>query len=121
MKVQWTPGDYTSKLNAGLLSSSGPDVFESSVNIDQVKSGQVVALDDIIADTKSDYTEADIKSSTVDGKIYQVKMVDDMGVLYYRKSILDKAGVTAPDHHRRVDRSFQGTQHEGPEGPVHRQ
>jgi hypothetical protein len=45
---------------------------------------------------KSDYTEADIKSSTVDGKIYQIKMVDDMGVLYYRKSILDKAGVKPP-------------------------
>jgi multiple sugar transport system substrate-binding protein len=96
VKVQWTPGDYTSKLNAGLLSSSGPDVFESSVNIDQVKSGQVAPLDDIIADTKSDYTEADLKSSTVDGKIYQVKMVDDMGVLYYRKSILEKAGVQPP-------------------------
>ena len=96
VKVQWTPGDYTSKLNSGLLSSSGPDVFESGVNIDQVKSGQVVALDDIIADVKSDYPEADIKSSTVDGKIYQVKMVDDMGVLYYRKSILDKAGVKPP-------------------------
>ncbi len=96
VKVQWTPGDYTSKLNSGLLSSSGPDVFESSPNIDQVKSGQVVALDDIINDVKSDYTDADIKSSTVDGKIYQVKMVDDMGVLYYRKSVLDKAGVKPP-------------------------
>ena len=96
VKVQWTPGDYTSKLNSGLLSSSGPDVFESSPNIDQVKSGQVVALDDIIADVKDDYTEADIKSSTVDGKIYQIKMVDDMGVLYYRKSMLEKAGVKPP-------------------------
>lgn len=96
VNVQWTPGDYTSKLNAGLLSTSGPDVFESSLNIDQVKSGQVVPLDDIIADVKSDYTEADIKSSTVNGKIYQIKMVDDMGVLYYRKSVLDKAGVKPP-------------------------
>ncbi len=96
VKVQWTPGDYASKLNSGLLSSSGPDVFESSPNIDQVKSGQVVALDDIIADVKDDYTEADLKSSTVDGKIYQIKMVDDMGVLYYRKSVLDKAGVQPP-------------------------
>ena len=96
IKVQWTPGDYTSKLNSGLLSSSGPDVFESSPNIDQVKSGQVVALDDIMADVKDDYTEADIKSSTVDGKIYQIKMVDDMGVLYYRKSMLEKAGVKPP-------------------------
>jgi multiple sugar transport system substrate-binding protein len=96
IKVQWTPGDYTSKLNSGLLSSSGPDVFESSPNIDQVKSGQVVALDDIMADVKDDYTEADIKSSTVDGKIYQIKMVDDMGVLYYRKSMLEKAGIQPP-------------------------
>src|SRR6478672_12409948 len=119
VKVQWTPGDYTSKLNSGLLSSSGPDVFESGVNIDQVKSGQVIALDDIIADVKSDYTDADLKSSTVDGKIYQVKMVDDMGVLYYRKSILDKAGVQ-PDHHRRADRGVQGAQYQVPEGPVHR-
>src|SRR5690349_10481128 len=31
VNVQWTPGDYTSKLNAGLLSTSGPDVFESSL------------------------------------------------------------------------------------------
>jgi multiple sugar transport system substrate-binding protein len=96
VKVQWTPGDYTSKLNSGLLSKSGPDVFESSPNIDQVKSGQVVALDDIMADVKNDYTEADIKSSTVAGKIYQVKMVDDMGLLYYRKSVLDKAGIKPP-------------------------
>jgi len=96
VKVQWTPGDYTSKLNSGLLSSSGPDVFENAVNIDSVKSKQVVALDDIIADVKSDYTDADIKSNTVDGKIYGVKIVDDMGVLYYRKSILDKAGVKPP-------------------------
>lgn len=96
VKVQWTPGDYTSKLNSGLLSSSGPDVFESSVNIDQVKSKQVVALDDLIADVRDDYSEADLKSSTVDGKVYAIKMVDDMGVLYYRKSVLEKAGVQPP-------------------------
>lgn len=96
VNVQWTPGDYTSKLNSGLLSTSGPDVFESTPNIDQVRSGQIVPLDDIIADVKSDYTEADIKSSTVDGKIYMIKMVDDMGVLYYRKSVLAKAGIQPP-------------------------
>ncbi len=96
VKVQWTPGDYTSKLNSGLLSSSGPDVFESGIDIDAVKSKQVVALDDIMKDVKSDYTEADLKSTTVNGSIYGVKMVDDMGVLYYRKSVLDKAGVKPP-------------------------
>jgi multiple sugar transport system substrate-binding protein len=96
VKVQWTPGDYASKLSSGLLSSSGPDVYENGVDIDSVKSKQCVALDDIIADVKSDYTEADLKGSTVDGKVYGVKIVDDMGVLYYRKSVLDKAGVKPP-------------------------
>src|SRR5688500_15948686 len=31
--VQWTPGDYGAKLSSGLLSSKGPDVFESQLNI----------------------------------------------------------------------------------------
>jgi multiple sugar transport system substrate-binding protein len=96
VKVQWTPGDYTSKLNSGLLSSSGPDTFESGVNIDQVRSKQVVALDDLIADVKDDYTEADIKSNSVDDHVYGIKIVDDMGLLYYRKSLLEKAGIQPP-------------------------
>lgn len=96
VKVQWTPGDYESKLNSGLLSKAGPDTFESTPNIDAVKSKQIVPLDDIIADVKDDYTEADLKSTSVDGKVYGVKIVDDMGVLYYRKSVLDKAGVKPP-------------------------
>ena len=29
VEVQWTPGDYESKLSSGLLSGTGPDVFES--------------------------------------------------------------------------------------------
>ncbi|RKS80325.1 multiple sugar transport system substrate-binding protein [Motilibacter peucedani] len=94
VKVQWTPGDYTSKLASGLLSNNGPDVYESNVDVDSVKSGQCVALDDIV--NKADYTDADIKATSVDGKIYGVKIVDDMGLLYYRKSLLSKAGVQPP-------------------------
>lgn len=94
--VVWTPGDYGAKLNAGLLGGEGPDVFESSLNLDMVKSGQVVALDDIYGDAKSDFNEVGLKANTVDGKLYGVKMIDDMGMLYYRKSLLEKAGVTPP-------------------------
>jgi hypothetical protein len=78
-------------------------------------------IDDILADVKSDYTDADIKSSTVDGKIYQVKMVDDLGVLYYPQEQSGQGRCAAPDHHRRADRSLPGAQYEGPEGPVYRQ
>jgi multiple sugar transport system substrate-binding protein len=96
VQVQWTPGDYTAKLNSGLLSSAGPDVFESQVDIDKVKGGQLVPLDDILADVKSDFREADLKTCSVGGKVYAIKIVDDMGVLYYRKSVLDKAGIKPP-------------------------
>ena len=120
VKVQWTPGDYTSKLDSGLLSSTGPDVFESSSTSTRCKSEQVVPLDDIIADVKDDFTEADIKSQPVDGKIYGIRMIDDMGVLYYRKSVLDKAGVQPPTT---IDELIAASKARPRriEGPVHRQ
>ncbi|SDS76465.1 ABC transporter substrate-binding protein [Microlunatus soli] len=96
VKVQWTPGDYTSKVNSGLLSNNGPDSFEGTPNLQQVKADQIVPLDDILADVKSDYTEADIKSITVEGKMYGARIVDDCTLIYYRKSMLDKAGVKPP-------------------------
>ncbi|HEY9292942.1 MAG TPA: extracellular solute-binding protein [Microlunatus sp.] len=96
VKVQWTPGDYTSKVNSGLLSSSGPDSFEGTPNLQMVKANQIVPLDDILDEIKSDYTDADIKSVSVDGKMYGARIVDDCTLLYYRKSMLEKAGVKPP-------------------------
>lgn len=94
--VQWTPGDYTSKVNSGLLSKSGPDSFEGNPNLEMVKAGQLVPLDDILDPIKDDYTEADLKSITVEGKMYAARIVDDCTLIYYRKSMLDKAGVEPP-------------------------
>jgi multiple sugar transport system substrate-binding protein len=94
--VQWTPGDYGSKLSAALLSNKGPDVFESQLNIAMVKSGQVVALDDLIADVKDDFAEGDLATNTVDGKVYGIRMIVDPQVIYYRKSLLTKAGIEPP-------------------------
>lgn len=96
VKVQWTPGDYTSKVNSGLLSNNGPDSFEGTPNLQMVQAKQIVPLDDILADVKSDYTDADIKSITVDGKLYGARIVDDCTLIYYRKSVLDKKGVKPP-------------------------
>ncbi len=95
--VQWTPGDYASKLSSGLLSGKGPDVFESQLNIGMVKSNQVVPLDDIIADVKSDFSEGDLATNTIDGKVYGIRMIVDPQVIYYRKSMLDKAGIKPPE------------------------
>ncbi|TWD83918.1 multiple sugar transport system substrate-binding protein [Kribbella amoyensis] len=97
VSVQWTPGDYATKLSSGLLSGKGPDVFESQLNIAMVKSNQVVALDDIIADVKDDFQPGDLATNTVDGKVYGVRMIVDPQVIYYRKSLLDKAGIKPPE------------------------
>ncbi|HSH78119.1 MAG TPA: extracellular solute-binding protein [Herpetosiphonaceae bacterium] len=96
INMSWTPGDYGAKLNAALLGGEGPDIFESSLNLDMVKAGQVVALDDIFGDAKADFSEVGLRANTVEGKIYGVKMIDDMGMIYYRKSMLDKTGVKPP-------------------------
>ncbi|MGW5361823.1 ABC transporter substrate-binding protein [Actinopolymorpha pittospori] len=96
VNVQWTPGDYASKLSSGLLSDKGPDVFESQLNIAMVQSKQVVALDEIIEDVKDDFNPNDLAQNTVDGKVYGIKMIDDPQLIYYRKSLLDKAGIEPP-------------------------
>ncbi|MEU0245421.1 sugar ABC transporter substrate-binding protein [Streptomyces sp. NPDC006235] len=95
--TQWiTSSDFESKLFSALLTKNAPDLFEFHPQIQMVKSGQVADLTDIIEPVKDDFNPADIKSHTVDGKIYGVRMIDDPQFFFYRKSMLDKAGVKVP-------------------------
>jgi multiple sugar transport system substrate-binding protein len=97
VRLQWIPtADYGDKLASGLLSSSGPDVFEDQINYSLVKAKQVVPLDDIIDPVKDDFTAGDLKLNTIDGKLYGIRMIDDPQFLYYRRSLLSAAGVTPP-------------------------
>ncbi|MFJ3921457.1 ABC transporter substrate-binding protein [Streptomyces sp. NPDC090022] len=97
VKVTWVPGDYSAKLNAGLLTDAAPDVFETGDFRERyARSGQIAALDDIYGDAKSDFNANALSSVTVDGKLHGVKMIDDVMMLYYRKSALAKAGITPP-------------------------
>jgi multiple sugar transport system substrate-binding protein len=95
--VRWTPGDYGTVLNSALLSNNPPDVFEMNQSaVDQVKNGLFAPLDDILADVKDDFNPVSLAAYTVNGKVYGIKMIDDMGLLYYRKSLLQKAGLQPP-------------------------
>ncbi|WP_327318614.1 ABC transporter substrate-binding protein [Streptomyces sp. NBC_01235] len=95
--TQWiTSADFESKLFATLLTKSAPDLFEFHPQIQMIKSGQVADLTDIITPVKDDFNPADIKSHTVDGKIYGVRMIDDPQFFFYRKSMLEKAKVEVP-------------------------
>ncbi|WP_181802811.1 ABC transporter substrate-binding protein [Streptomyces shenzhenensis] len=96
--TQWiTSSDYESKLFATLLTKSAPDVFEFHPQIQMVKSGQVADLSDLIDPVKDDFNPADIKSHTVDGKIYGIRMIDDPQFFFYRPSLFEKAGVKVPE------------------------
>lgn len=94
--VQWNPGDYDSKLATSLLSDGGPDVFESTPQISSVRAGQLVPLDDVFGDARGDFTESILATHTVDGKVYGVPQAVDMQMLFYRRSLFEKAGVQPP-------------------------
>jgi multiple sugar transport system substrate-binding protein len=96
VEVQWTPGDYDSKLASGLLSSSGPDVFEAQPKADQVKGGQLADLSDVIAGARDDFAPGILQSATIDGKVYDIPQAIDMQLLFYRKSLLAAAKVDVP-------------------------
>ena len=98
VKVVWVPGDYNTKINTALLTSGGPDVFEkNSLTIPMVSAEQVEPLDDLFTpEIRQDFLPDDVKSYTVDGKIYGVKMVNDTGLIYYRKSLFKQAGLPVP-------------------------
>ena len=98
--VKWNPGtDYMKLLSTTLLSGSGiPDVFESEygATLDMIQKGQVVDLTDTIGDAKSKFSKPVLDRMTLDGKIYAIPQVVDMQLLYYRKSALEKAKLSAP-------------------------
>jgi multiple sugar transport system substrate-binding protein len=98
VNMVWVPGDYSgAKLPAALLTPEGPDVFEGQPTLAMVRAGQVASLDDLFTtDVKKDFHPNNLAANTIEGKIYAVKMIDDMGMIYYRKSLLDAAGVKPP-------------------------
>ena len=94
--VRWKPGNYTATLAAALLGPAPPDIFEGQVSDDLVRSGQLVPLDDLLGAARPDFAPADLAANTVNGKVYGIPMVEDMQLLYYRKSLLQRAGLPPP-------------------------
>ena len=96
INVQWTPGDYDTKLSASLLSKAAPDIFEGTADLTSVRAHQVTPLDDLIAKVRADFTPAILKSHTVEGKLYGIPQAIDMQMLFYRKSWFERANLAPP-------------------------
>ncbi|WP_243795798.1 ABC transporter substrate-binding protein [Saccharopolyspora gloriosae] len=97
VSVQWNPGDYDSKIVTALQNSAVPDVFEGQAKVDWVRQGQVVPLDDLIADVRADFPPQVLETATVEGRLYGIPQSVDTQVLFYRKSRLAAAGVRPPE------------------------
>jgi multiple sugar transport system substrate-binding protein len=98
IEINWVLGDYQTKLSAALQTNDAPDVYETSpfVTADLVQANQVADLSDLYTpDVIKDFG-ASMGFVTINGKPYGVKMINDPIALYYRKSVLDAAGVKPP-------------------------
>lgn len=95
--VKWTPGDYEKAVSAALLTADVPDVFEygNGPTLDMIKAGQVVDLTDVIGD-QSLWPAPVLEAVSWEGKVYAIPQTIDMQMLYYRKSLLEKAGLQPP-------------------------
>ncbi|MDO5736435.1 MAG: extracellular solute-binding protein [Propionibacteriaceae bacterium] len=96
--VKWTPGDYGSILAAQLLTDDVPDVFEAEQggSLEQIRSGQLEDLTELIGDAKDEFNQSVMKRFTYEGKIHGIPQTIDMQLLYYRPSLLEAAGVEVP-------------------------
>ena len=96
--VKWNPGQYEKALSAALLTNDVPDVFEygNGPTLDMIKAGQVVDLTDTLGEAKSQFAASVLAAMTWDDKIWAIPQTVDMQMLYYRKSLLEKAGVQPP-------------------------
>ncbi|MEU6598881.1 ABC transporter substrate-binding protein [Streptomyces flaveolus] len=97
VSVQWRPGNYDQQTAAALLTDSGPDVFEvNGPTLDQIRGGQVLDLTELVQEVKDDFHPAVLAPKTHEGRVYGIPQAVDTQMLYYRKSLLEDAGVEPP-------------------------
>jgi len=100
IEVNWQLGDYGAALNAALLTDEAPDIFElgGPPTVDHLRQNQITSLEDIFSDEiREDFRPATLEACSIDGTIYAVKMIEDTGGVFYRKSLLEEAGIEPPD------------------------
>lgn len=96
--VKWTPGNYDQLVPTTLVTNDVPDVFEyaNGPTLDMIKAGQVADMTDVIGSATSQFNKPVLDRLTYQGKIWAVPQTIDMQLLYYRKSVLQSKGLSAP-------------------------
>ncbi|MBA8795850.1 multiple sugar transport system substrate-binding protein [Friedmanniella endophytica] len=98
IEVVWNVGDYEKAVGAALLTQKKPDVFEygNGPTLDMISANQVLDLTEQISSAKDDFPASVLAPMTWKDKVWAVPQTIDMQMLYYRKSMLSKAGQQPP-------------------------
>ena len=97
--MKWNPGDYDKLVSAALLTATVPDVFEYAQRPDPGHDqGRPGARPDrrCWAARPSQFSKPVLDAASWEGKVYGIPQTVDMQMLFYRKSVLSKAGVEPP-------------------------
>ena len=99
---QYGVGDYFTKLTAGFVAGTAPDAFQNSVPLlgAYAGQGQILALDDLIAETDFDLDKFDIGVTSwqfTDGKQYGIPLDWAGAGIYYNEKMVTDAGLTVDD------------------------
>ncbi|HEY0238264.1 MAG TPA: extracellular solute-binding protein [Friedmanniella sp.] len=98
VSVRWNPGDYDKLASASLLTANVPDVFEyaNGPTLDMIRAGQVLDLTDVLGDAAAQFSKPVLAATSWEGHVWAIPQTVDMQMLFYRKSVLEKAGVAPP-------------------------
>ncbi|GAB3598591.1 ABC transporter substrate-binding protein [Microbacterium tumbae] len=99
---QYAVDDYFTKLTTGFVAGTAPDAFQNSVPLlgAYAGQGQIMALDDLIAETGYDLSVFDIGVDSwkyTDGKQYGIPLDWAGAAIYFNEDKVAEAGLTADD------------------------
>lgn len=99
--VAFANDQYKTKIKVALGTSEGPDVFHTwggSEFAEYIKAGQVTDITGNVDSwpQKSEIGAAALKTGQVDGKQYGVPVAIEASMIWYRKDIFAKLGITPP-------------------------
>ena len=97
---EYSADDYDKQLIADLSASKSPDVFPIKnlrMYYTYADSGKLAKLDDIAADFVGSKAMRGVSSYRIDDSVYALPYRQDVWLLFYNKTMLNKAGIGVPD------------------------
>ncbi|MDD7305762.1 MAG: ABC transporter substrate-binding protein [Peptoniphilaceae bacterium] len=95
--------DYTEtyqKVQAAIAANKPPAVYISETMVQQAQAGILTDLSKYLDSSKvdlGDYLDVFMNPAKIDGKVYAIPAYGTTQVMYYRKDLLDKAGIDPKD------------------------